>query len=74
MSATFLVFLLCGQPTFVTLDTPEGIAVYGVGEMTAVQRAEWMALMNELVIAGKAKRVDFRIEDQTREKVCGTST
>ena len=74
MNATFLVFLLCGSPTFVTLDTPEGVSVYGVGEMTPDQRADWMALMDEYVAAGKAKRVDFKVEEQVKGYTCGVST
>jgi hypothetical protein len=72
--ATFLVFLLCGQPVLVTLDTPESITVYAVGSMPADRRDEFMYLMGELVESGQAKRADFKVEEQTKDKVCGTST
>lgn len=75
MTATFLVFLLCGQPTYVLLDIPnDGVTLYGVGEMQVEKRKDFMETMDGIVEQGRAKRVDFKVEDQTPGKVCGTST
>jgi hypothetical protein len=74
MTATFLVFLLCGQPAFVMLDTPQDTALYAVGEMTAEQRKAFLETMDGIVAEGRAKRLDFKVEDQAKGAVCGVST
>lgn len=74
MTATFLVFLLCGQPVYVLLDTSQDTSLYAVGEMPDERRKVFMETVDEVVAEGRAKRIDFKVEDQTGMKVCGTST
>ena len=74
MSATFLVFLLCGQPIYILLDTHEDVALYAVGTMPAERKAEFLLLMEEVVESGRAKRVDFKVEEQVKGMTCGVST
>ena len=57
MTATFLIFLLCGNPVYVLLDTREDIALYAIGSMSAERRAEFMGMVDEVVELGKAKKV-----------------
>ncbi len=74
MSATFLVFLLCGQPVYVFLDTHKDMTLYAVGSMPPDRKEAFLDAMNNLVEEGQADRRDFKVEDQTKEKVCGIST
>ena len=74
MSATFLVLLLCGQPVFVFLDTPTDSSLYAIGEMEPERRKAFMETVDAVVAEGRAKRLDFKVEEQTAEKVCGIST
>lgn len=74
MTATFLIFLLCGNPVYVLLDTREDIALYAIGSMSAERRAEFMGMVDEVVELGKAKKVEFKVEEEVEGMTCGTST
>ena len=74
MTATFLVFLLCGQPVYVFLNTQDNVTLYAIGEMPDARKHDFMETMDEVIKSGQAKRLNFKVEDQVKGMTCGTST
>ena len=68
-----IIFLLCGQPVYVSVHTAGRMRMYTAMDL-GDDWPEFVKITRELGSDPTIDVSEFRVEDQTKGMVCGTST